>query len=325
MSDTKKIRRVPVLPIIALFVIVVLTNVLSVLTYGADSDSEYRNVYADFLKENPNAVQVVWNGADKMKAGYIYTLEKKVSLTITRVVPRGAMLVIRGGGRLTVETGGGALYSEGTFAVEYGGVLELRSGGKFVLNSSGAAGLNGGFYIDAGSTGKIYSKLFLYRDGSISLSGSLTVYNAGQLFYENDIKNYSGKFEGKKTRITGAPTTPLRTQLSADGVSFLRFYNRDEAVTYRVSAKARMQKIISGYNKITLYPLREGLAQDADFSHRYGIRLYNSYGAEILYIERPSSERAGIVCVDGFTYSYDETGMTYDEFYYYALGVIEHN
>lgn len=287
---------------------------------GANEPQDYINVYTDYYDSNSFFYEVVWNGKTAMKENTIYYVDNKITISKIRQLPASSMLVVREGGHITVNSTG-ALYIVGHFGIEDGGIVEVNKS-KLVLNSGSITGINGSLYINNDSELKVYSKIYLYRNGLLSLSGLMQTYKNGKLLFANDIRMFNnGNFRGNRARIEGMPIERFSTAIELKSNGFMRFYDRRNKVTYKITNQVIIDKICSTLNKIKLIPIRESTILTGSFENRYAIRLYDEAGAEYFYFERPEYENDGSIYIDGIIYMYPESSMDFDEFYYYALGI----
>lgn len=288
-------------------------------TVGAGADAVYTNVYQYFDSYYETFTEADWNGRTKLAENTVYYVDKEVKLTITRTLPESSLLVIRDGGKLTVEKGA-ALYIRGCLGVGERGILEVD--GKLVLNSTGVTGVNGSIYAAEGCEVKVYGDAYIYRDGLFSVSGSVKVLNRGVLYYANDFRLYNnGAITGSTQRISGMELDRLQFKAEYQTDAMMRFYDRENRITYKVTHQNFIKKVCEAVSKIRLLPVRESIAVEGDYENRYAIRLYDSAGEEYFYIERPESESGGFVYINGIMYTYAEGSMTFDDLYYYIHGV----
>lgn len=293
--------------------------------FAAENENEseskyYLNVYTDYYDYYGYNDEVKWSGKIVMKANTIYYVDSKITVSKVRNLPESSMLVVKRGGHITVSESG-ALYVQGHFGIEDGGIVEVNQS-KLVLNSGSVSGVNGSLYINSDSQLKIYSKLFVYRNGLLSLSGSARAYTNGRLYYANEIRIYNnGNFSGTRERISGMSLDRYQTNIELKNGGFMRFYDRQNKVTYKITNQQVIKKICDALNKIKLIPVRESTVIEGTFENRFGIRLYDASGNEYFYFERPENESEGFVYINGITYAYPDSCLNFDEFYYYALGV----
>lgn len=297
------------------------TAVFAPPAHAAENVSGYYiNVYMDYYDFYGYNEQVKWNGRTSMKENTIYYVDSKVTVSAVRNLPVGSMLVVKRNGHITVSEKG-SLYIQGHFGIEDGGIVEVNNS-KLVLNSGSVSGINGSLYINAGAEMKIYSDLFIYRNGLMSLSGTAKTYNNGHLLYATEIRIYNnGRFDGTRDRITGMNPERLQSNIELKSGGYMRFYDRSNKITYKISNQDVIKRICDALNKIKLIPIRESTVIESDYENSFGIRLYDYSGNEYFYYERPESESGGFVYADGITYAYPDSCMSYDEFYFYALGV----
>jgi hypothetical protein len=294
-----------------------------ILPAGAADSIDYINVFEDYYGKHTETNETVWNGFDKMKDNTVYVVTDNLLMSVDRVIPDSSMLVIKEGCSLNI-IGGATLYCEGNLGIEYSGVINLSSG-RLVLNSGGVAGVSGSLYIDQSSEVKIYSGFYVYFGGAVLLSGKMSAINYGCVYQRDSIRTFGdSKLEGKTQALGGYIATTKRLTADLDNVAYIRFYDFDNKKTYRIMSAEKFGKIIKAWNKIALYPLWESQGIVPAIVHNYAFRLYDRDGKELAYIERPSAENDGFVCVDYMLYSYTAAGMTYDDMYYYTYGVIEH-
>lgn len=307
--------------ITAALLLAVYTAIFAPPAHAAENVNEYYvNVYTDYYDYYGFGDQVKWNGKTSMKENTIYYVDSKITVSAVRNLPISSMLVVKRNGHITVSEKG-SLYVQGHLGIEDGGIVEVNKS-KLVLNSRSITGINGSLYINAGAEMKIYSDLFIYRNGLMSLSGTAKTFNSGHLYYATEIRIYNnGRLEGTRDRITGMNLNRLQTNIELKSGGYMRFYDRSNKITYKISNREVMQRICDALNKIKLIPIRESTVIEGDFENRFGIRLYDSSGNEYFYFERPENESGGFIYIDGITYAYPDSCMSYDEFYYYALGV----
>jgi hypothetical protein len=295
---------------------------LGILPARAATSLNYINVYEDYYARHTPVSETVWNGADKMAADTVYVVTDNLLMTANRVIPASSMLVIKEGGSLTVIDGA-TLYCEGTLGVEYSAVLNLKAG-RLVLNSGGTAGVGGSVYVDEESEAKIYSDFMVYMGGTVILSGQMSAINNGCIYQRDSIRTFGGKLSGKTLTLGGYVSTGKRFEADVGNVDYIRFYDYDKGVTYRIMSDSKWTKILEAWNKITIFPLCETQGIVPESVRSYAFRLYDADGNELARLERPSAENDGYICIDYVLYSYTAAGMTFDDLYYYTYGVIEH-
>jgi len=308
-----------------------MTVILSALIYfniyavvSEASDGYYVNIYKEYYEYNEGLVENTWNGKTSLKENTVYYVDKKITISVTRVIPASSMLVVKDGGYINISSKG-ALYSRGYFGIEEGGIVDLAKGSKLVLNTGSRNGLNGNLYVGEGTELKIYSALYIYNNGLLMISGAARTYNKGALYYVNSVRTFNGgSFKGKSERMQGLNVMPKSINIDIGRVASMRFYDRVNRVTYTIRNHNIISRICAALIKIKIIPLRESTPIESGYENRFAIRLYDDKDNEIFYFERPEYENGQYVYTGGVTYVYSDAGMTYDEFYFYAMGVREY-
>ncbi len=294
--------------------------IMTSIPIGALND-DYINVYLHYYEHFDNYGEDNWNGKTKLQENTVYYVNKKINVTNKRTLPLGSMLVIRNGGQITIKNGG-ALYIRGNFGVEHGGVINIETDSKLVINTGAIFGVNGSAYVGKGAQLKVYDRMYIYRDALVTINGIIQTYKNGKLYYVDDLKLYTnGSFKGSKQRINGMNMTRISIDIPDKEIKMMRFYDRTNAVTYKISHSGVNNTIINSLKKIKLLPLYESSNLDGIRENNFLIKLYDSNDDEFFIFERPYEVSNGLVYMNGYVYGVVDGGMNFNEFYFYALGV----
>lgn len=304
--------------LIGIFIII---SMSSMTTASTGANANYLNVYLNYFENNLEYNEVVWNGRDPLRENTVYYVDRTINITNRRIIPATSMLVIRNNGYIAIKDSGSILV-RGTLGIEEGGILDMERGSLLVLNIGSNAGVNGGLYVGEGSELRIFSAFYVYTNGLLMTNGLTRTVNDGTIYFVNSIRTFNnGVIRGNRERMSGLDVTPKNLNADMSRVVSMRFYDRANQNVYTLRDEKTIKMICDGLFKIKLTPLRESTPIQSDFDNRFAVRLFDERGVEIFYFERPEHENGMLVYMDGITYTYSDAGMTYDEFYFYAMGV----
>jgi hypothetical protein len=307
--------------IFAGFIGLVMLILMNSASVASSADENYLNIYWDYFERHPDYSEAVWNGRTAMRDNTVYYVDRVITVTARRNVPATSMLVVRDGGYITIS-GSGSIQVRGYLGVEEGGIIDMSKDSQLILAAGSKSGINGGLYVAEGAEVRIFSELYLYTNGITMISGTMRTANNGIVYFTNTIRTFNnGIFRGNRERMSGMNGSPVSLSADMSRVDYMRFFDRDNRTTYTIRDQNVINRITDGLFKIRLIPLRESTPIRSDFENRYAISLYDSRGREIFHFERPEHENGNLVYMNGVTYTYNDAGMTYDEFYFYAMGV----